>query len=96
MKPFRSRGDDVVARLDRAEAGIVGLLLDQLEQLGIEMFDLVVVNLYPFRATVASGASPDECIEQIDIGGPAMIRASAKNHPSVATVVEPSRFMASA
>ncbi len=66
--------------------------LDQLDQLGIEMFDLVVVNLYPFRATVASGASPDECIEQIDIGGPAMIRASAKNHPSVATVVEPADY----
>ena len=70
--------------------------LDQLEQLGIEMFDLVVVNLYPFRATVASGASADECIEQIDIGGPAMIRASAKNHPSVATVVEPADYLAAA
>jgi phosphoribosylaminoimidazolecarboxamide formyltransferase/IMP cyclohydrolase len=70
--------------------------LDQLAELGIEMFDLVVVNLYPFRATVASGASPDECIEQIDIGGPAMIRASAKNHPSVATVVEPGDYLAAA
>ena len=68
--------------------------LDQLQSLGIETFDLVVVNLYPFRATVASGASPDECIEQIDIGGPAMIRASAKNHPSVATVVEPADYAA--
>ena len=68
--------------------------LDQLIELGIEPFDLVVVNLYPFRATVASGASPDECIEQIDIGGPAMIRASAKNHPSVATVVEPADYAA--
>jgi len=66
--------------------------LDQLAELDIEPFDLVVVNLYPFRATVASGASPDECIEQIDIGGPAMIRASAKNHPSVATVVEPADY----
>ncbi|SDP00569.1 IMP cyclohydrolase /phosphoribosylaminoimidazolecarboxamide formyltransferase [Nakamurella panacisegetis] len=66
--------------------------LDQLAELDIETFDLVVVNLYPFRATVASGASPDECIEQIDIGGPAMIRASAKNHPSVATVVEPGDY----
>ena len=66
--------------------------LDQLAELGIETFDLVVVNLYPFRATVASGATPDECIEQIDIGGPAMIRASAKNHPSVATVVEPADY----
>ena len=52
----------------------------QLAELGIAPFELVVVNLYPFRETVASGASIDECIEQIDIGGPAMIRASAKNH----------------
>ncbi len=66
--------------------------LDQLRELGIEAFDLVVVNLYPFRATVDSGASVDECIEQIDIGGPAMIRASAKNHPSVATVVQPADY----
>ena len=66
--------------------------LDQLRELDIEAFDLVVVNLYPFRGTVASGATPDECIEQIDIGGPAMIRASAKNHPSVATVVEPADY----
>ncbi len=65
---------------------------DQLDELGIGMFDLVVVNLYPFRSTVASGASVDDCIEQIDIGGPAMIRASAKNHPSVATVVEPGDY----
>ena len=70
--------------------------LDQLEELGIELFDLVVVNLYPFRATVASGASVEECIEQIDIGGPAMIRASAKNHHSVATVVEPADYPAAA
>ncbi len=68
--------------------------LDQLQELGIETFELVVVNLYPFRQTVASGASVDECIEQIDIGGPAMIRASAKNHPSVATVVEPADYAA--
>ncbi len=66
--------------------------LGQLQELGIEAFELVVVNLYPFRATVASGASVDDCIEQIDIGGPAMIRASAKNHPSVATVVEPADY----
>jgi len=66
--------------------------LDQLADLDIQPFDLVVVNLYPFRATVASGASTDECIEQIDIGGPAMIRASAKNHQSVATVVEPGDY----
>jgi phosphoribosylaminoimidazolecarboxamide formyltransferase/IMP cyclohydrolase len=64
----------------------------QLDQLGVEPFDLVVVNLYPFRATVASGASPDECVEQIDIGGPSMVRAAAKNHPSVAVVVDPGRY----
>ena len=46
----------------------------------------MVSNLYPFAETVASGASPDECVEQIDIGGPSMVRAAAKNHPSVAIV----------
>ncbi|MET8798325.1 bifunctional phosphoribosylaminoimidazolecarboxamide formyltransferase/IMP cyclohydrolase [Nocardia sp. NPDC004568] len=61
--------------------------LGQLTELGIEAFQLVVVNLYPFSETVASGASPDECVEQIDIGGPSMVRAAAKNHPSVAVVV---------
>ena len=60
-----------------------------LEELGIEAFDLVVVNLYPFSETVASGADVDECVEQIDIGGPSMVRAAAKNHPSVAVVVDP-------
>jgi phosphoribosylaminoimidazolecarboxamide formyltransferase/IMP cyclohydrolase len=64
----------------------------QLDELGIAPFDLVVVNLYPFRETVASGATPDECVEQIDIGGPAMVRAAAKNHPSVAVVVDPARY----
>jgi phosphoribosylaminoimidazolecarboxamide formyltransferase/IMP cyclohydrolase len=64
----------------------------QLAELGIEPFDLVVVNLYPFSATVESGASPDECVEQIDIGGPSMVRAAAKNHPSVAVVVDPGRY----
>ncbi|HEX6922120.1 MAG TPA: bifunctional phosphoribosylaminoimidazolecarboxamide formyltransferase/IMP cyclohydrolase, partial [Actinomycetes bacterium] len=64
----------------------------QADELGIELFDLVVVNLYPFRQTVRSGASFDECVEQIDIGGPAMVRASAKNHPSVAVVVDPSSY----
>ena len=62
---------------------------EQLTELDIEPFDLVVVNLYPFAATVASGATPDECVEQIDIGGPAMVRSAAKNHPSVAVVVDP-------
>ncbi len=61
----------------------------QLADLGVEPFDLVVSNLYPFTATVASGASPDECVEQIDIGGPSMVRAAAKNHPSVAIVTSP-------
>jgi phosphoribosylaminoimidazolecarboxamide formyltransferase/IMP cyclohydrolase len=64
----------------------------QLDELGIAPFDLVVVNLYPFTETVASGATPDECVEQIDIGGPAMVRAAAKNHPSVAVVVDPGRY----
>ena len=64
----------------------------QLEQLGIEPFELVVVNLYPFTQTVASGAAPDECVEQIDIGGPTMVRAAAKNHPSVAVVVDPASY----
>jgi phosphoribosylaminoimidazolecarboxamide formyltransferase/IMP cyclohydrolase len=64
----------------------------QLDELGIAPFDLVVVHLYPFTETVASGASPDECVEQIDIGGPAMVRAAAKNHPSVAVVVDPARY----
>jgi len=64
----------------------------ELEELGIAPFDLVVVNLYPFTETVASGATSDECVEQIDIGGPAMVRAAAKNHPSVAVVVDPTRY----
>ena len=64
----------------------------QLDELGIEPFELVVSNLYPFRETVASGASPDECVEQIDIGGPSMVRAAAKNHPSVAIVTSPDQY----
>ncbi|GAB2905698.1 bifunctional phosphoribosylaminoimidazolecarboxamide formyltransferase/IMP cyclohydrolase [Streptomyces mayteni] len=64
----------------------------QLAELDIEAFELVVVNLYPFRKTVESGASVDECVEQIDIGGPSMVRAAAKNHPSVAVVVDPARY----
>ncbi|WP_099038512.1 bifunctional phosphoribosylaminoimidazolecarboxamide formyltransferase/IMP cyclohydrolase [Mycobacterium neglectum] len=74
-----------------------GLLADQrkpehvsaLTELGVAPFELVVVNLYPFTQTVDSGASEDECVEQIDIGGPSMVRAAAKNHPSVAVVVDP-------
>ncbi|MEV7612306.1 bifunctional phosphoribosylaminoimidazolecarboxamide formyltransferase/IMP cyclohydrolase [Streptomyces sp. NPDC089799] len=81
----------------RVHAGILAdLRLDshreQLAELGVEPFDLVVVNLYPFRETVASGATPDECVEQIDIGGPSMVRAAAKNHPSVAVVTSPARY----
>ncbi|MEV4645588.1 bifunctional phosphoribosylaminoimidazolecarboxamide formyltransferase/IMP cyclohydrolase [Saccharopolyspora sp. NPDC049357] len=64
----------------------------QLRDLDIAPFDLLVVNLYPFVQTVASGAAQDEVIEQIDIGGPAMVRASAKNHANVAVVVDPSRY----
>ncbi len=65
---------------------------DQLAELGIDGFDLLVVNLYPFADTVASGAGPDECVEQIDIGGPAMTRAAAKNHASVAVVTNPADY----
>src|SRR5689334_22386276 len=64
----------------------------QLEELGVEPFDLVVSNLYPFTRTVVSGATPDECVEQIDIGGPSMVRAAAKNHPSVAIVTSPAAY----
>ena len=70
--------------------------LRQLDELGIASFELVVVNLYPFTQTVASGATPDECIEQIDIGGPSMVRAAAKNHPSVAVVVDPVDYASAA
>jgi len=66
--------------------------LAQLDELGVAPFELVVVNLYPFTQTVASGAGVDECVEQIDIGGPSMVRAAAKNHPSVAVVVDPARY----
>ena len=64
----------------------------QLAEHGIKPFELVVVNLYPFQDTVASGASVDECVEQIDIGGPAMVRASAKNYANVAVVTSPARY----
>lgn len=64
----------------------------ELASLGISGFDLVVCNLYPFAATVASGADFDECIEQIDIGGPTMVRAAAKNHASVAIVTNPANY----
>jgi phosphoribosylaminoimidazolecarboxamide formyltransferase / IMP cyclohydrolase len=64
----------------------------QLAELEIEPFELVVSNLYPFRDTVRSGATPAECIEQIDIGGPSMVRGAAKNHANVAVVVSPDRY----
>ncbi len=64
----------------------------QLVRLGVAAFELVVVNLYPFADTVASGASRADCIEKIDIGGPAMVRAAAKNHGSVAVVVDPAAY----
>ena len=64
----------------------------QIAELGIEPFDLLISNLYPFTATVASGATPEACIEQIDIGGPAMVRSSAKNHASVAVITSPEQY----
>ncbi len=66
--------------------------VEQLAEHGIAPFDLVVVNLYPFRETVASGAELDDVIEKIDIGGPAMVRAAAKNFESVGVVVNPDRY----
>jgi phosphoribosylaminoimidazolecarboxamide formyltransferase/IMP cyclohydrolase len=77
-----------------------GLLADQfdaahvatIDELGIAPFQLLIANLYPFRETVASGASAPEVVEQIDIGGPAMVRASAKNHGSMAVVVDPAFY----
>ena len=65
---------------------------ETLDEYGIASFDLVVGNLYPFAETVASGAPEDEIIEKIDIGGPSMVRAAAKNHASVAVVVDPLRY----
>ena len=66
--------------------------IDTLEELDVEAFDLVVVNLYPFVETVASGAGQDAIIEKIDIGGPSMVRAAAKNHDAVAIVVDPADY----
>jgi phosphoribosylaminoimidazolecarboxamide formyltransferase/IMP cyclohydrolase len=64
----------------------------QLDALKTLPFELVVVNLYPFVQTVQSGAKGDAVVEQIDIGGPAMVRASAKNHANVAIVVDPAKY----
>ncbi|MEM8916372.1 MAG: bifunctional phosphoribosylaminoimidazolecarboxamide formyltransferase/IMP cyclohydrolase, partial [Pseudomonadota bacterium] len=63
-----------------------------MEEHGIEPIDLLVVNLYPFVETVAAGGSEAEIVEMIDIGGPAMIRAAAKNHAHVAVVTDPSDY----
>ncbi|MEM9044585.1 MAG: bifunctional phosphoribosylaminoimidazolecarboxamide formyltransferase/IMP cyclohydrolase [Pseudomonadota bacterium] len=65
-----------------------------MEEHGIGAIDLLVVNLYPFEATVARGASYDDCVENIDIGGPAMIRAAAKNHAAVTVVVDTQDYSA--
>ena len=63
-----------------------------LKENSIEPIDLLVVNLYPFEETIQKGANFAECIENIDIGGPAMIRAAAKNHESVAVIVDPNDY----
>ncbi|MGH7735071.1 MAG: bifunctional phosphoribosylaminoimidazolecarboxamide formyltransferase/IMP cyclohydrolase, partial [Gemmatimonadales bacterium] len=65
----------------------------RLDELGIAPFQLLVSNLYPFEAAVSSGAPPAECVEKIDIGGPAMVRAAAKNHEHVAVITDPSRYV---
>lgn len=66
--------------------------LAQLSTQDIAPFDLIVINLYPFTQTVSSGAQFSECIEQIDIGGPSMLRGAAKNHESVAVISDPSQY----
>jgi phosphoribosylaminoimidazolecarboxamide formyltransferase / IMP cyclohydrolase len=81
----------------RIHAGILADRRDpahvaELEELDVAPIDLVVVNLYPFGDTVASGASDDDVIEMIDIGGPTLVRAAAKNHHSVAVVVDPADY----
>jgi phosphoribosylaminoimidazolecarboxamide formyltransferase/IMP cyclohydrolase len=78
----------LLARRDRADH------LAAIRQHGIEPIDLLVSNLYPFAATVARGASFEECVENIDIGGPAMIRAAAKNFEGVAVVTDPAEYEA--
>ncbi|MFG1912928.1 bifunctional phosphoribosylaminoimidazolecarboxamide formyltransferase/IMP cyclohydrolase [Kribbella sp. NPDC048928] len=66
--------------------------VEQLKEMRVEPFDLLISNLYPFTETVASGASVDECIEQIDIGGPSMVRGAAKNHANVAVVTSAAQY----
>ena len=77
-----------------------GILADQnnpehlaaIAELDIQPFDLVIINLYPFAATIASGANFQDCIEQIDIGGPSMLRGAAKNHGSIAVICQTSQY----
>ena len=76
----------ILGRRDNAEH------VAQMAAHGIAPIDLVAVNLYPFEATVARGAPDDECIENIDIGGPALIRAAAKNHDFVTVLTEPDQY----
>ena len=81
----------------RVHAGLLADLgnsqhVAQLAGLRIEAFQLLVSNLYPFEAAVSSGAPPEQCVEEIDIGGPAMVRAAAKNHASVAVVTSPLQY----
>ena len=66
--------------------------LQELADANIAPFDLIVINLYPFTQTIASGAEFSECIEQIDIGGPSMLRGAAKNHNSVAVISDPAQY----
>ncbi len=67
---------------------------DAMKKHGIMPIDLVVINLYPFEATVAKGGDYDDCVENIDIGGPAMVRSAAKNHEHVTVIVDPSHYAA--
>ncbi len=81
----------------KVHGGLLGVRANKehaaaMDKHAIKPIDLLVVNLYPFEATVAKGAAYDDCIENIDIGGPAMIRAAAKNHADVAVVVEPDDY----
>jgi phosphoribosylaminoimidazolecarboxamide formyltransferase/IMP cyclohydrolase len=80
----------------RVHGGILGRMTEdhqrQMREHGIDAIDLVVVNLYPFRETVARGASFEDVIENIDIGGPAMVRSAAKNHERVGVVVDPADY----
>jgi phosphoribosylaminoimidazolecarboxamide formyltransferase / IMP cyclohydrolase len=64
----------------------------EMESNDIHTIDLVIMNLYPFESTVASGAVFDQCVENIDIGGPSMLRSSAKNHAYVAIVTSPTQY----